>query len=102
MLSSRQRLYLVGCLYVQFPRQFCSIPELPIRSYLSPLLRELIFHVTSLRASSQLSHLGQSSLLHGQFQMWRFVSRVLSFQHHWLSCLVPTSMSFWAWIGLSS
>src|SRR3954468_19413019 len=34
--------------------------------------------------------------------MWRSLFRVLSFQRPWLSCLVPTLMSFWAWIGLSS
>src|SRR3954467_15820597 len=102
MLTSLQRLFLVGCLSVQFQRQFCSIPEHLIPSYLSLLLRELIFHVTSFRASSQLSHLVQSSLLHGQFQMWRSIFRVLSFRRPWLSCPIPTLMSFWAWIGLSS
>src|ERR1041385_5744950 len=42
MLSSLQRLFLVGCWCVQFPRQFCSIPERLIPSFPSLSLSSLI------------------------------------------------------------
>src|SRR3954470_1219348 len=102
MLSSRQRLCLVGCLCVQFQRQSCSIPELPI----------LLSQEHSLSVRSYTRRVCLSSFLSFRrapsqtplplFQMWRSLSRVLSFLRPWLSCLVPTLMSFWVWIGLPS
>src|SRR3954462_13303705 len=102
MLSSRQRLCLVGCLCVQFQRQFCLIPELPIPSYLSPLLQPVTFSLSCSTRHLQSTLLVPDAAHPCLFQMWRSLFRVLSFQHPWLSCLVPTLMSFWAWIDLSS
>src|SRR3954468_12572562 len=102
MLSSRQRLCLVGCLCVQFQRQFCLIPALPVPSYLSPLLQPVTFSLSfstrHLQSTLLVPDAAHPFLLH----MWRTRFRVLSFQPPWLSSLIPTLMSFWARIGLSS
>src|SRR4051812_32040636 len=100
MLSSLQRSFLVGCLCVQFPRQFCSILEVPIRSYPMPLLCHLTFRESSCLNRSQFVLQALEWSLPGLFQMWRSVFRALCSQHPRLSCLVLTLMSFWAWIGL--
>src|SRR4051812_5454568 len=102
MPNSRPRLCLVGCLCVPFQRLFCLIPEHPIRSYPMPLLCHLIFQGSSFLDHFQFVPRALEWSLPELFQMWRSVFRVLSFQRPWLSCLVPTLMSFWAWIGLSS
>src|ERR1043165_5280385 len=102
MPSSRPRLCLVGCLCVQFQRQFCLIPELPIRSYLSPLLQPVTFSPSCFIHRLQSTLLVPDAAPQCLCQMWRSVSRVPSFLHLWLSCPVPTLMSSWAWIGFSS
>src|ERR1043165_1943074 len=102
MPSSRLRLCLVGCLYVQFQRQFCLIPELPIPSYLSPLRQAVTFSLSCFIRRLQSTLLVPDAVPQYLCQMWRSVSRVPSFLHPWSSCPVPTLMSSWAWIGLSS
>src|ERR1044072_7339996 len=102
MPSSRLRLCLVGCLCVQFQRQFYLIPELPIPSYLSPLLQPVTFSPSCFIRRLQSTLLVPDAAPQCLCQMWRSVSMVPSFLHPWLSCPVPTLMSFSAWTGLSS
>src|ERR1041385_4670446 len=102
MLSSLQRLFLVGCLCVQFPRQFCSIPERLIPSFPSLSLSSLISKRRCCLLLWPSLPRALSSVHLSEFLMCRSRFRVSFSPLPWFCFRVPTLMSFWAWIGLCS